>query len=611
MGRWMHFWMAGLFFWMSASLAQDPSVVLPQGEIRGVKKPSNKRSTVVAFLGIPYAQPPVGPLRFRMPEEIQPSNKAIIATQFGPACPQPDMDRLKTSEDCLFVNVWVPELPVDLSVKTYPVIVFLEGEMFIQGNPGKYPAEDLAAEGLVVVSVHYRLGIFGFLSLESPETPGNMGLWDQHMALKWVQKNIGKFGGDPSRVTLMGHGSGAASVSMHMVSPTSKGLFERVIVMSGSLFAPWAISHYPKDAAQAVAYLLGCRSHRVDEHLLHCLREREVPDILQAFSRHQKDLNTTELFGPVVDSFAPMESAFFGKNPQATLQKGDFDKKMRVMTGVAESEGAGMLSMIRNLARRTYDDLVHLVRTASIPRAVDFYGFRTAWQAVYRTIRYHYFDKVADKDKAGMLQQLLQFYSEAYYKAPHDHFVTGLVRNNVPTYIYRYAHATSDPFNNVLNTTGAPHGSELLYLFGPTVYRQEIGVGFSRQDEAVSDLMKRAWLEFASLGDPTPSQFGFKWEPSTKDELKNYEIREQLARVPYPRHKVEFWNEFLPSLERAARGEEDVANPTNRPPFDSRFRGDPTQPYQSIMWVLIAAISVLLVAFILSLASMRRKTPLV
>lgn len=125
--------------------------------------------------------------------------------------------------------------------------------MFTQGNPGKYPAEDLAAEGLVVVSVHYRLGIFGrlqlsekstrvemcieieqitscfvlsiqgFLSLETSETPGNLGLWDQHMALKWVQNNIGKFGGDPSRVTLMGHGSGAASVSMHMVSPTSKG----------------------------------------------------------------------------------------------------------------------------------------------------------------------------------------------------------------------------------------------------------------------------------------------------------------------------------------------------------------------------------------------------
>lgn len=110
--------------------------------------------------------------------------------------------------------------------------------------------------------------------------------------------------------------------------------------------------------------------------------------------------------------------------------------------------------MIRNLARRSYDDLVHLFLTASIPRVVDFYGFRTAWQAVYRTIRYHYYDRVANKDKAGMLQQLLQFYSEAYYKAPHDHFVTGLVRNNVPTYIYRYAYATSDPFNNVLNTTG-------------------------------------------------------------------------------------------------------------------------------------------------------------
>lgn len=125
------------------------------------------------------------------------------------------------------------------------------------------------------------------------------------------------------------------------------GLFERVIVMSGSLFAPWAISHYARDAAQAVAHLIGCRSHSVDEHLLDCLRERDVADILQAFTRHQKDLNTTELFGPVVDSFMPPESAFFGKDPQATLVKGDFDKKMRVMTGVAESEGAGMLSKSR------------------------------------------------------------------------------------------------------------------------------------------------------------------------------------------------------------------------------------------------------------------------
>ena len=127
------------------------------------------------------------------------------------------------------------------------------------------------------------------------------------------------------------------------------GLFERVIVMSGSLFAPWAISHYARDAAQAVAHLIGCRSHSVDEHLLDCLRERDVADILQAFTSHQKDLNTTELFGPVVDSFMPPETAFFGKNPQATLQKGDFDKKMRVMTGVAESEGAGMLSKFPRL----------------------------------------------------------------------------------------------------------------------------------------------------------------------------------------------------------------------------------------------------------------------
>ena len=145
---------------------------------------------------------------------------------------------------------------------------------------------------------------------------------------------------------------------------------------------------------------------------------------------------------------------------------------------------------------------------------------------------------------------------------------------------------------------GAPHGSELLYLFGPTVYRQEIGVGFNRQDEAVSDLLKRSWLEFAQGGsvsrqhfssscfdwlfvtavwlkwfrDPTPSPFGFKWEPSTRDELRDYDIGEKMERIDYPRHKVAFWNDYLPSLERLARGEADALNPTLKPPFDSRFR---------------------------------------
>ena len=131
-----------------------------------------------------------------------------------------------------------------MEFKTYPVIVFLEGEMFTHSNPSKYSAEDLAAEGLVVVSIHYRLNVFGssktsslnndldyhvtfllgFLSLATADAPGNLGLWDQNMALRWVQENIGKFGGDPNKVTLMGHGSGAASVSMHMVATASKGV---------------------------------------------------------------------------------------------------------------------------------------------------------------------------------------------------------------------------------------------------------------------------------------------------------------------------------------------------------------------------------------------------
>ena len=173
--------------------------------------------------------------------------------------------------------------------------------------------------------------------------------------------------------------------------------------------------------------------------LLHFYKNEYV-DVLLIGLWFDQDLNTTELFAPVVDTFIPPEEAFLGRDPQVALQKGDFHK-VRVITGVAESEGVAMLSnflhstiftnfvqtvttltfnftythqfdliegVIRNLAKRSYDELAHIFLTASIPRAVDFYGFHEAWPAVYRTIRYQYFDRVDRKDKVGMLQQMLQ-----------------------------------------------------------------------------------------------------------------------------------------------------------------------------------------------------------
>ena len=174
------------------------------------------------FLGIPYAQAPVGNLRFRPPQPHPGWQGSYLARSFKPACPQPTGSssvRTSMSEDCLYLNVWTPELPSDFNPKFRPVLVVLEGQLFTLGNPEDVPADDLVQDqDLVVVSIAYRLNAFGFLSYQDPILPGNLGLWDQSLALQWVFNNIEKFGGDPNQITLLGHSSGAASVGYHLMS---------------------------------------------------------------------------------------------------------------------------------------------------------------------------------------------------------------------------------------------------------------------------------------------------------------------------------------------------------------------------------------------------------
>ncbi|NWI68804.1 ACES Acetylcholinesterase, partial [Todus mexicanus] len=204
---------------------------------------------VVAFLGIPYAQPPLGPLRFRPPRHPPaPWPGVLDATAHRHACYQA-VDTMfpgfggsemwnpnrEMSEDCLYLNVWTPALGRGGGV---PVLVWIYGGGFYSGAAsldvydGRYLA---AAEGVVVVSMNYRVGALGFLALPGhPEAPGNVGLLDQRLALRWVQSNIAAFGGDPAAVTIFGESAGAASVGLHLLAPASRGLFRRAVLQSGS-----------------------------------------------------------------------------------------------------------------------------------------------------------------------------------------------------------------------------------------------------------------------------------------------------------------------------------------------------------------------------------------
>ncbi|KFB35326.1 acetylcholinesterase [Anopheles sinensis] len=232
----------------------DPLVVnTDKGRIRGftAEAPSGKKVDV--WLGIPYAQPPVGPLRFRHPRPAEkwtgvlntttPPNSCvqIVDTVFGDF-PGATMWNPNTplSEDCLYINVVAPRP----RPKNAAVMLWIFGGGFYSGTAtlDVYDHRALASEeNVIVVSLQYRVASLGFLFLGTPEAPGNAGLFDQNLALRWVRDNIHKFGGDPARVTLFGESAGAVSVSLHLLSALSRDLFQRAILQSGSPTAPWAL----------------------------------------------------------------------------------------------------------------------------------------------------------------------------------------------------------------------------------------------------------------------------------------------------------------------------------------------------------------------------------
>ena len=273
-----------------------------EGRIQGVSQ-----GGINVFRGIPYARPPVEGLRFRRPQRHTAWSESRDATRFGPAAPQnaDPLDHLwggfpvAPHEDCLTLNVWTP----GLDDSRRPVMVWLHGGAFVIGSGSEYWFEGtrLARRGdVVVVTINYRLGVFGFLDLSETEgkeyeESGNCGLLDQVAALEWVRENIERFGGDPQNVTIFGESAGAVSVSCLMAMPKARGLFHRAIAQSGgpNLVRSRDVSH-----AVARAFLKSLGIRDVDR-----LRSVPMRTLLKAQARFLKtnEFGGDAVFGPVVD----------------------------------------------------------------------------------------------------------------------------------------------------------------------------------------------------------------------------------------------------------------------------------------------------------------------
>ncbi|KAJ8937471.1 hypothetical protein NQ314_011860 [Rhamnusium bicolor] len=229
--------------------AEELIIEISDGRIKGRTEITITDTTFYSFQGIPYAEPPINKLRFQLhlynPRyQYSPGLTFWIATFEKNICYQVPVDREDESEDCLFINVYTPRNPLgdDLDEPLLPVMFFIYGGGFVEGSSESvnYGPQHLMEYGVILVTFNYRVGPFGFFSTVDHVIHGNAGLKDQNLALRWVNKNIRFFGGDPEKVTIFGQSAGAASVAYHILSPKSNGLFRAAIQESGSAISPWA-----------------------------------------------------------------------------------------------------------------------------------------------------------------------------------------------------------------------------------------------------------------------------------------------------------------------------------------------------------------------------------
>ncbi len=442
---------------------------------------------VRVYKGIPYAAPPVGPLRWRPPQPAASWTGIRQATDFGPSCPQAErsvfpIDRLgKTSEDCLTLNVWAPVNPPSRRV---PVIVWIHGGAFTQGSGSLsvYDGEALARRGAVVVTFNYRLGPLGFfahplLTKESGhDASGNYGLLDQLAALRWVKANIRGFGGSPDRITVAGESAGAVSVGILLVSPQARGLFHAAILESGS---PYGITRYLRDApageesmeqvGELIARRLGCDR---EDDVLSALRSRSVDEIMTAAHPASPFFGEGIRFVPVIDRWLIPDLP-------ASMLAGRQQLKVPVLVGANLDEGTIFVALLQGFDVDAYR---RSIRAAFRDRADDVLAR---------------FPVVRDADVKPALARVLGYSS---FVAPARRLARSMADIGSRAYLYEFTRVRP---GTPATRFGAFHGAEIPFVFGTFGRVSPAGPSeIDAADRALSQAMMGYWIRFAATGDP-------------------------------------------------------------------------------------------------------------
>ncbi|KAK9888322.1 hypothetical protein WA026_000580 [Henosepilachna vigintioctopunctata] len=516
------------------------------GIVQGTRLKSDYLSSgyYYAYMGIPYAQPPLGPLRFRAPVSPKNWSNVLDGRREGAYCVGIDIEienrTIKTdiigSEDCLFLNVFNSQNPKNAE-RLKSVMVFLHGGGFMSGssNVSQLGADLLASEDVIVVTLNYRLGILGFLSTEDMASPGNYGLKDQNMALQWVQQNIHHFGGDPGSVTIFGQSAGAASVHFHILSPKSKGLFHKAIMESGTALCTWSNQRSPRNMAYLVGLANGIINSRNTYELVERLRGIPLADfkISIAASTLAMIAASLKMGLPTAPSIEPQhEEAFLSHEYlYEMLNAGDFNR-VPIMLGVNANESLFFIKVIELV--KPFLMVFDIDPSLAVPSSMNISNQISALE-IGKMISDFYLGPDGSFWNVDSIT-LMKFLSHDVYTRPIRKTAI-LMAKYVPVYFYHFSYQGYLGANGIhqlgqhKNIQGVAHEEELGYLFNKFGNKSK-----RKSDYTVRNNMLKLWTNFAKYGNPTPREesrlSNLIWPtvlPMQRSSLKHLDINEILT----------------------------------------------------------------------------------
>ncbi|KAF5282152.1 hypothetical protein FQR65_LT02849 [Abscondita terminalis] len=538
-----------VFLSLSSALRDDLVIQTNRGKVRGVELKSSTGKNVNAWYGIPYAEIPVGDLRFKPPLPKKVWNGVLETTALPNACFQ-EMDTIfgdflgetmwkpntPISEDCLYINVVAPNpRPQNASV-----MVWIHAGGFYSGSSTLdiYDYKTLASEGnVIVVSMQYRVSSLGFLYFGNSEAPGNVGLLDQILALQWVRDNIAGFSGNPDEVTIFGVSAGSISVSYHLLSPLSRHLFTRGIMQSGTA----ASSTFTLNQETAIERGLWLAKELTCPHdannlteTVHCLRKIDAKRIVHA----ERKIPIRSIFLPVKDGDVIVD-------PLQKLAQKDF-KQTEILLGSNLNEGNFFLlhtfpHIFKNEENVTitYEDFVEVMRK---------FGHNKTESEV-QAIFYEYTNWIDPNDSDAIMDALDKRAGDQYFTCPINEVARAYAEADNDVYVYYYQHKSDKHYWP--KWAGSTHTDVLPFIFGTPLNPE---TGYSSDQIDLSRRMIKYWTNFAKTGNPnTPSEVPECNWPSYKNKNKfaylNLDQNHCSFSIGGLRPKqCAFWDKFIPTL---------------------------------------------------------------